>query len=103
HLRLVARGLGQVLPEFADHVAQPVNLLLPLKMAFRAARILDVALAAHHLPDRLRLRAIPGPQLHCENHRTAAWPVIEHRLERRIRIDTAIPVRLAVDPYRGKT
>lgn len=44
-----------MLHQFADHMAQAVDLLLPRDVAAGTAGELDVLLPAHHLPDRLRL------------------------------------------------
>lgn len=44
-----------MLHQFADHMAQAVDLLLPRDVAAGTAGELDVFLPAHHLPDRLRL------------------------------------------------
>lgn len=94
---------GDVLLQFTNDVPQTVNLLLPLEVAFGPAGILDVALPAHRLPDRLRLPAVCRPQLHGENHRVAARMVVEHRLERRVGVDAAIPPALPFQPHRRKT
>src|SRR5688572_33400372 len=43
--------------ELADHMPQMVNLLLARDVAVGAARVLDVLLARHDLPERLGLVA----------------------------------------------
>src|SRR5438046_9748408 len=64
--------------------------------------LLDVLLAAEHVPDRLRLRARGLPDVDAEDHRVATRVVVEHRLDRRVRVDAAVPVGLAVDGDRGE-
>ena len=56
HGRRRAFGFRHVPGQLADHVAQPVNLLLARDVAVGAARVLDVLLPLRHLPD-----ALPGP------------------------------------------
>src|SRR5215472_17505710 len=48
-------GRRQLLGQLADDVAQTMDLLLASDVAVGAARVLDVLLARHHFPDRLRL------------------------------------------------
>ena len=79
-----------------------VDLLLACDMALGAARELDVLLPAHHLPDRFGLRTFGIPHVDGEDHRVAARLVVEHRLDRRIGVDAAVPVGVAVDAHRGK-
>ena len=69
-------------------------------MAVGAARELDVLLPTHHLPDRFGLGAGLVPDVDGEDHRVAARLVVEHRLDRRVGVDAAVPVRLAVDAHR---
>src|SRR5260370_4041706 len=77
-----------------------MNLLLPRDVAAGAARELDVLVPAEYLPDRLRLGAGRVPHLHREHHRIPARMVVEHRLDRRIGIDAAVPIRLPPGPRR---
>src|SRR5260370_26088256 len=77
-----------------------MNLLLPRDVAAGAARELDVLVPAEYLPDRLRLGAGRVPHLHREDHRIPARTVVEHRLDRRVGIDPAVPIRLAPDAGR---
>src|SRR3989454_10765203 len=50
---MAALLLGQVMRELADDVAQAVDLHVARDVAVGAARVLDVLLAAEHVPDRL--------------------------------------------------
>src|SRR6267143_4319456 len=94
--------LGQVMRELADDVAQAVDLLVASDVAVGAARVLDVLLPAEHVPDRLRLGAFRLPDVDAEDDRVATGVVVEHRFDRRVRVDAAVPVRLIVDRDRGK-
>ena len=80
-------------------MAQVVNLLLLRDVAVGAARELDVLLSAHHLPDRLGLVARLVPDVDSEDHRVAPRMVLEHGFDRRVRVDAAVPIRLAVDSH----
>ena len=83
-------------------MAEAVKLLLALDVAVVAARELDVLLAAEHLLERLRLGAGDVPHLVGEHDGVAPRIVAEHRLDRRVGKDAAVPVGLAVDAHRGK-
>src|SRR5262249_59036746 len=53
----------QMANQFADHVAQPVGLLLPRDVARNTARVLNVLLTVENVPDRLR-----NPPFRSEEH-----------------------------------
>nr|GEU28368.1 hypothetical protein [Tanacetum cinerariifolium] len=87
--------------QFADHVAQPVQLALLLDVA-GAARVLDLLLLVEYIENALRFGAVRVPYLHREDHGTAARFVVEHRLDGRVGVDAAVPVRFTVDAHGGK-
>src|SRR3954463_3733651 len=87
--------------QLANHVAHAVDLLLTRDMAVGAARVVDVLLPSQNLPHRLGLGAGRLPDVDREDHRVAPGIVVEHRLERRVRVDPAVPIRLALDADRG--
>src|SRR6185369_12067934 len=93
-LRLVAR---ESLREFADDMAQPMDLLLARHVAEATAGILDILLAAHDLPKSLRRLSVRLPQIDLEDQAVAPRLVVEHDLDRRIGVDATIPIMLAVD------
>ena len=92
----------QALGQFAHDVAQPMDLRLAGDVALAAAGELDVLVARHHLLDRRRMRAGGLPHVDREDQRVAARHVVEHDLDGRVRIDAAVPVRLAIDGDRRK-
>jgi hypothetical protein len=51
----------------------------------------------YRLPHSRGLRALRIPKMHDEYQRTAARVIIEHRLHRRVRQNTAIPIELTVN------
>ena len=85
--------------QLADDMTQAVDLLLARDVAVGAAGELDVLLAPHHVPDRLGFGARLVPDIDREDQRVAARLVVEHRLDGRVRIDAAVPVRLAIDAH----
>jgi hypothetical protein len=101
HLGRHRRFIGQVQGQLADHMAQPVQLALLLDIA-GAAGVLDLLVLVEHVQHAFGLAAVGIPDLDRKDHRTAARLVVQHRLDRRIGIDAAIPVRLAVDAHRRK-
>src|SRR6516162_1421701 len=103
HRRIIACRRGEAHTELANDVAQPVDLLLPGDMAFAPARILNVLLPAEHLPDRLGLRAVRLPHVDREDQRAAPRLIVEHHLDRRVGIEPAVPIGLAIDPYCRKS
>src|SRR5687767_12399115 len=98
--RAVPRFRRKFLFELSNHMAQPVNLLLAGDMAVIARRITDVLLARHHLPDRRGLSTSRLPDIYAKDHRVAPRVVVEHRLERGVRVEPAVPEGFAVDPNR---
>ena len=100
--RIRGRVLWQSLRQLPDHVAEPMDLLLAHDMAEAAAGELDVLLPASHLPDRLRRRPVRLPQIDREDQAVAPRIVVEDDLDRRVRIDAAIPIELAFDLDRRK-
>ena len=86
-----------MLGDLADDVTQMVDLLLPGNVALGAARVLNVLLPAHDLPQRVRLGTLRVPHVRGKDHRVLARLVIEHGLDRRVRIDASVPIGLAVD------
>ena len=102
----VAVGLlvrRQLLRQLPDHVAQPMDLLLPNDVAVGAAGVLDVFLPADHLPDRFGLRAGLVPDVDGEDQRVAPRVVVEYRFDRGVGVDAAVPIRMAVDAHRRKS
>src|SRR5476649_1399836 len=91
----------QVLRQLADHVAQAVQLALLLDVA-GAAGVLDFLVLVEHKQHAVRLAAVRIPHLHREDHRAAARLVVQHRLDRCVRINAAVPVWLAVDAHGRK-
>src|SRR5829696_7242910 len=83
-------------------MAEAVDLLLPHDVGDGAARILDVLLAVEDLPHGFRLATFRVPDMDGEDHAAAARHVVEHRLDRRIGEDAAVPVELAVDTHGGE-
>ena len=77
-----------------------MDLFLALDVAVGTAGKLDVLLPPHHLPDRLGLRPTLMPHVDREDERITPRVVVEHRLDRRVGVQAAIPVRHAVDAHR---
>ena len=69
HVGGVAPRRRQLLRQFADDMAQPVDLLLARDVAVVAAGVLDVLLPAADLPDRLRLGPVSGSTADREDQR----------------------------------
>src|SRR5438552_156135 len=101
HCGRLARGLGHALGEFPDDVPQVVDLLLARDVALGAAGILDVLGPPHDLPDRLWFGAFGVPHVDREYQRVLARVVVQHGLDGSIGIDSAVPVRVAVDTNCG--
>ena len=57
-------------------------------------------LAAQHLHDRFRLRSGDRKNLHREHDGIAPRIVVEHDLDRRVGIEAAVPIGIAVDADR---
>src|SRR5262245_45605727 len=71
HRCAVAFRLGDVLEQFVDDMPQPVRLLLADDVACNPARVLDVRVAMHHFPHRLRLRTVRVPYMDGKDQRAA--------------------------------
>src|SRR2546425_3272161 len=76
---------------------QMMNLLLPRDVALGSTRVLDVLLPAHHLPQRRGIGPFGVPHLYRKDHRVLARLVVEYGLDRRVRINATVPIRVAVD------
>jgi hypothetical protein len=63
--------------QFGNHVAQLMDLLLAGDVAGRSAWILEVLLAAHHLPEAVRVRSDGVPDMDGERQAAAARVVVE--------------------------
>lgn len=100
HRRIFASTFRKPACQLSDHVSQSVDLFLAKQVAARAARVQDFLVPAKHLPDRFGFRAGRIPELNGKDRRAAARFIIEHGLDRRVRVDPAIPIRLAVDDHR---
>src|SRR5205807_8766550 len=86
--------------QLADDMTELMNVLLTCDMAVGATRILNILLPIEHLPYRFRLRPFGVPHLHREHDRVAAWIIVEHGLDRRVGINPAVPIGIAVDTDR---
>ena len=95
----MALRLREALGEFGDDVAQTVDLFLAHDVSDRPARILDLFLPVHHLPDASRLFALRVPDMDGEDQRVAARSIVENRLDRRVRENPAVPVKIAIDAH----
>src|SRR5918994_1376253 len=98
----VPLGFWQPAREFGNDVAQPVDLLLPGDVADGAAGVLNVLLAVHDLPNRLRFGSLRVPDMNREHDRVLPWVIVEHRLDGRVRQNAAVPVEIAVDAHGWK-
>src|SRR5215470_8251396 len=74
-----------------------VKLGLSRDVALGAAREHDVLLAVEDLRDGSGFRAARVPNLHSKDDGTLPGVVVEHRFDRRVRADAAVPVGLSVD------
>ena len=89
----------------AQHAHQPPQLVpaqVGIDMALRPRREHDILLPRLHLLDALRFRAVGAPQVHHEADGIDTRFVDEHRFQRRVRIQAAVPVKFAVDAHRRK-
>src|ERR1700677_3737777 len=80
-----------------------MDMLLSRNVAVGAAGVLNVNLPAQHLPDRFRLWAGNGEDLYREHHGIATRIVVEHHLDGSVGVEPAVPIRIAVDAYRGES
>jgi len=87
---------------FAHDPPHPVQLRFPGNGASGAAAEQNVLLAHESMREGLRIRATPVPDLHCEHNATLPRIFVEHDFHRRIGINTAVPIILAVDLDSGK-
>ena len=92
----------QAARQVANHMAQAVNLLLACDVAVSAAGELDVFLPPHHLQDGFGLGPGLMPHVHGKDQRIAPGVVVQHRFDRGVGVDAAVPVRLAVNAHRRK-
>ena len=100
---VAALVVGDHLAQLGDDVPHPVKLALALDVGCGAARILNVLLAVHDLPHGLRLGAMRVPDVDREDQAIAARIVVEHDLDRRVRKNPAVPIKLAVDADRRES
>src|SRR5260370_28643515 len=103
--RYVGIGLGlgrKLLSKFPDNMTELVDLLLTADVAHRPARILQILLAAHYLPDAIRLRTVWSPHMHREDQTAATRDIVKHSFDRGIGENSSVPVKFAVNPDRGK-
>ena len=101
--RALTLRLREALGELGNNVAQTMDLFLPCDVRDGSARILDLLLSVHHLPDALRLGTLGVPDMHGEDERVSARKVVENRLDRRVRQDPAVPVQIILDAYGGES
>src|SRR3569832_28023 len=103
HEIVFERFRGQTGGQLGNDVAQAVDLALARDMRSRAARILEVLLAVHHLQDRVRLGSVRIPEMDCEDERVLARLVVEHGFDGCVGKDAAIPIELPADADGGES
>src|SRR5215468_3463715 len=96
-LRGVSLVIGEHSEELANDMTHLVKLGLSRDVALGAAREHDVLLAVEDLRDGSGFRAARVPNLHSKDDGTLPGVVVEHRFDRRVRADAAVPVGLSVD------
>jgi len=92
-----AFGLRQSCDKLVDDMAEPMGLLLASDVACNPARVLHVLVPVKHFRHRCRLRSGRIPQMHGKDQRILARVVVKHRLGRRVRQNTAVPIQFAID------
>src|SRR5258708_20176525 len=75
----IGLGLGRkLLSKFPDNMTELVDLLLTADVAHRPARILQILLAAHYLPDAIRLRTVWSPHMHPQDQTPPPPDILQH-------------------------
>src|SRR5262249_6009746 len=98
-LRSPANLFRQQRGEATDDMSHVMQLTLPRDVACHSAGVLNVFMTVENLPDCVWLLTHRIPEMNCKDKRVLARIVVEDYFGWRIRKDTAVPIKLAIDAH----